>query len=126
MINYLKQQYNHKMKTEIRTYGYLYNVKYHMAHLQNSANCQRNCNSLDSKVRYLMICSQRLYTVPKSAAEESSRNGTRVYLILLHHFMTQNQKLWYSPKTFRLSFYGIQGVPGVPNVSGKYFFQFAY
>ena len=99
------------METEIRTYGYLYNVKYHMAHLQNSANCQRNCNSLDSKVRYLMICSQRLYTVPKSAAEESSRNGTRVYLILLHHFMTQNQKLRYSPKTFRLSFYGIQGVP---------------
>ena len=113
------------MKTEIRTYGYLYNVKYHMAHLQNSANCQRNCNSLDSKVRYLMICSQRLYTVPKSAAEESSRNGTRVYLILLCHFMTQNQKLQCSPETFRLSSYGIQGVPkkiwafDIPSLQGS-------
>ena len=33
------------------------------------------------------------------------------YLILLCHFITQNQKLRCSPETFRLSFYGIQGVP---------------
>ena len=36
---------------------------------------------------------------------------THSYLILLCHFITQNQKLWYSPETFRLSFYSIQGVP---------------
>ena len=37
-------------------------------------------------------------------------NSTSI-LILLCHFMTQNQKLRCSPETFRLSFYGIQGVP---------------
>ena len=33
------------------------------------------------------------------------------YLILSRHFITWNQKLRCSPETFRLSFYGIQGVP---------------
>ena len=33
------------------------------------------------------------YTTLKSAAAASSRNGTRIYLILLCHFMTQNQML---------------------------------
>ena len=41
----------------------------------------------------VIMCELRLRTVPKSAAEESSRNGTRVYLILFCHFMTRNQKL---------------------------------
>ena len=50
-------------------------------------------------------------TTLKSAIAASSRNGTRTYSILLCHFMTQNWKLRCSPKTFRLSFYGIQGVP---------------
>ena len=36
---------------------------------------------------------------------------TRSYLILLCHFTTQDQNLWCSPETFRLSFYGIQGIP---------------
>ena len=50
-------------------------------------------------------------TTLKSAIAASSRNGTRTYPILLCHFITQNQKLRCSPETFRLSFYGIQGVP---------------
>ena len=50
-------------------------------------------------------------TTANSAADASSRNGTRIYLILLCHFMTHNQKLRCSPETFRLSFNGIQGVP---------------
>ena len=50
-------------------------------------------------------------TTLKSAIAASSRNVTRIYPILLCHFMTQNQKLQCSPETFRLSFYGIQGVP---------------
>ena len=41
----------------------------------------------------------------------SRRNGSRRYPILLCHLMTQNQKFWCSPETFRLSFHGIQGVP---------------
>ena len=43
------------------------------------------------------------YTTLKSATAASSRNGTRIYLILLCHFMTQNQMLRCSPETFRLS-----------------------
>ena len=37
-------------------------------------------------------------------------DGTRIYLILSCHFITQNQMLRCSPETFRLSFYGILGV----------------
>ena len=50
-------------------------------------------------------------TTLKSAIAASSRNVTRIYPILLCHFMTQSQKLRCSPETFRLSFYGIQDVP---------------
>ena len=57
------------------------------------------------------LCSTVSTTTVISAAKDSSRNGTRIYLILLCHFITQNQKLRCSPETFRLSFYGIQGVP---------------
>ena len=54
---------------------------------------------------------QPLLTAPISAAAgDLCRNSTSI-LILLCHFMTQNQKLRCSPETFRLSFYGIQGVP---------------
>ena len=58
--------------------------------------------------RYCFVFS---YNTLKSAVAALGRNGTRIYPILFCHFMTQNQKLWCSPETFRLSFYGIQGVP---------------
>ena len=64
--------------------------------------------SLLHSVLLLLLLSS---TTLKSAIAASSRNGTRIYPILLCHFMTQNQKLQCSPETFRLSFYGIQGVP---------------
>ena len=51
---------------------------------------------------------------------------THLYLILLCHFIKQNQKLWYSPETFRLSFYSIQGVPQkiwAQSEQGKFWFQ---
>ena len=50
-------------------------------------------------------------TAPKSAAAEDLCMNSTSILILSCHFMTQNQKLQCSPETFRLSFYGIQGVP---------------
>ena len=50
-------------------------------------------------------------TAPISAAQDLWRRNITSILILLCHFMTQNQKLRCSPETFRLSFYGIQGVP---------------
>ena len=50
-------------------------------------------------------------TAPKSAAAEDLCMNSTSILILSCHFMTQNQKLRCSPETFRLSFYGIQGVP---------------
>ena len=63
------------------------------------------------KVR-LFFCSS--FTTHKSAIAASRRNCGRRYPILLCHLLTQNwqnQKFRCSPETFRLSFYGIQGVP---------------
>ena len=59
----------------------------------------------------LTLFKVNLDTTLKSAIAASWRNGTRRYPILLCHLMTQNQKFWCCPETFRLSFYGIQGVP---------------
>ena len=39
------------------------------------------------------LCSTVSTTTVISAAKDSSRNGTRIYLILMCHFMTQNQIL---------------------------------
>ena len=55
-------------------------------------------------------------TTLKSAIAAPRRNCGRRYPILLCHLLTQNwqnQKFRCSPETFRLSFYGIQGVPKI-------------
>ena len=76
-----------------------------------------------SAVRHCIVRTNA--TTLKLAIAASSRNGTRIYPILWCHFMTQNQKLWCSPETFRLSFYGIQGVPkkiwafDIPSLQGS-------
>ena len=57
---------------------------------------------------------QKTGTTLKSAIAAPRRNCGRRYPILLCHLLTQNwqnQKFRCSPETFRLSFYGIQGVP---------------
>ena len=71
-------------------------------------------------------------TTLKSAAAASSRNGTRIYLILLCHFMTQNEKFWCRPETFRLSFmvtrvspkkFELLTYPSSKDPGGKFWFK---
>ena len=79
-----------------------------MKHLSAAKIAQKRFNL--SRLYILTIWFEKkldcsFYTTLKSAAAASSRNGTRIYLILLCHFMTQNQMLRCSSETFRLSFY---------------------
>ena len=78
-------------------------------HLEQTLHLRRS--SLLSAILNADRRPTKTITTLKSAAAASSRNGTRLYPIILCHFMAQNQKLWCIPETFRLSFYGIQGVP---------------
>jgi len=73
-----------------------------------SSTLKQNKTQKQTDVSRYQLC---YVTTLKSVSAASSRNGTRIYPILLCHFMTENQKLRFIPETFRLSFYGIQGVP---------------
>ena len=70
---------------------------------------QNVCHLLGHSLFNFELVLLLLFQLPRSRAP--SRNSTRIQLILLCHFITWNQKLQCSDETFRLGFYGIQGVP---------------
>ena len=82
-----------------------------LKHNGDARNCRDNAigEHFNSPGHSMSAC-----TTLKSAIAAPRRNCGRRYPILLCHLLTQNwqnQKFRCSPETFRLSFYGIQGVP---------------